>query len=291
MKEEALNDALLRQFILGKVSDEVRQRLEELFLTDAVMRERVLAAEQDLIEDYLEDSLTTEDKERFVLRYAQTPAQQRKLRIARSIKDWAATETAAISAVPSTEERQMDSPIVASSIWSRVGERVWRRPVFVLAVAAVAIVALMLGIVWVSRWMEQRRHSSIEQELAQLNTPSSLGLTPPGMEVKTLTPLTFRGSSSSPELELRNEAPVVELRLLWVRREQYPTYQAAVRRIRDDKTFTIPGLRVEEDDEKKVRLRLSPHILTRGTYQIKLTGLAADGTAGPTEAYQFTVGE
>ena len=67
MTEETLTDALLREFLLGKVNDEERERIESLFLTDSQTRERVLVLEQDLIEDYLEDSLTEEDKERFLI--------------------------------------------------------------------------------------------------------------------------------------------------------------------------------------------------------------------------------
>ena len=34
MKEELLTDALLREFLLGKVDEEERERIESLFLTD-----------------------------------------------------------------------------------------------------------------------------------------------------------------------------------------------------------------------------------------------------------------
>ena len=52
MKEEAATDVLLRQFLLGKIDDEARQRIECLFLTDSLTKERILAAEQELIDDY-----------------------------------------------------------------------------------------------------------------------------------------------------------------------------------------------------------------------------------------------
>ena len=58
MNEEILTDALLREFLLGKVDDEEVARIESLFLTDSEARERVLVIEQELIEDYLENSLT-----------------------------------------------------------------------------------------------------------------------------------------------------------------------------------------------------------------------------------------
>ena len=76
MKEDSVTDALLREFLLGKLADADRERMEGLFLTDSATRERVLALEQDLVDDYLEDGLSQGDKVRFVSRYARTDEQR-----------------------------------------------------------------------------------------------------------------------------------------------------------------------------------------------------------------------
>jgi hypothetical protein len=102
MKKEILTDAVLREFLLGKVDDEEAARIESLFLTDSQAREKVLVIEQELIEDYLEDSLTAEDREKFLLRYGQTAAQLQQLRITKAIKDWAVRENASVQTVPTS---------------------------------------------------------------------------------------------------------------------------------------------------------------------------------------------
>ena len=102
MKEESITDASLREFLLGKLADEELERVENLYLTDSQTRERVLALEQDLIEDWLENSLSEEDKERFLARYADTDEQRRKLRITKSIKDWAVTQATTSLATAAT---------------------------------------------------------------------------------------------------------------------------------------------------------------------------------------------
>ena len=290
MKEDALNDALLRQFLLGKVDDEVREQIESLFLTDAEIRERVLSAEQDLIEDYLEDSLGTEDRERFVLRYAQTPEQQRKLRINRSIKDWAVRESTQLPPNARQAVGAADRTESAVSVWRRLRETLRGRPVLVLPLIAVFVLTIVLAIVGFNRWREQQRHFALEQELARLNSPSSLRDVQQGNDVATLTPVTLRGGASPAELKPRADAPFLELRLRWIRPGEYRSYEAVVRRIRDSKTYTIPDLRVEDGDGKTIRLRLPREILGRGTYQIQLIGLTNDGSASPTEEYQFTLG-
>ena len=41
MKEESVTDALLREFLLGKLGEEDRETVEDLFLTDFPFRERL----------------------------------------------------------------------------------------------------------------------------------------------------------------------------------------------------------------------------------------------------------
>jgi hypothetical protein len=275
MKEEAVTDALLREFLLGKVNDAEREQIEGLFLIDAQARERVLALEQDLIEDYLEDNLTPEDKERFLARYAQTEDQRRELRISKSIKDWAVAEAGA----PQTTA-------AAVSVWSRLWTRLRLRPVFFVPITVAIVIAVVLAVVWLNGRREQRRHLAIEQELAQLNSPASLREDPPQMSSFELKPVALR-SESATDITPGNQAPIVELRLPWIQKERYSTYKAELHRIDDDKTFTIPDL--QEDDQGLIRLRLQTSMLRRGSYLIQLRGFANDGTASSPAEYKFTV--
>jgi hypothetical protein len=264
MNDESIDDAFLREFLLGKVNDEERGRIEDLFLIDPQAKERVLGVEQDLIEDYLEGTLTTADRERFVSRYAQTPEQRRRLRITKSIKDWAIAEAA--SSAPAKKSR-----------WSFLGFR----PAFAIPIAATAIIVIVVAAVWYSG---RAGHSAIEQELAQLNLPSRLREGPVSLE---LAPVTVRGADSQAQLNRQlSENEVVELRLLWIQKERYPSYQATIRRVGDNQSYTIPNLQPESDG-KAIRLKLPAHLLGKGTYQINLSASDASASA---EEYTFTIG-
>ena len=260
-----IDDAFLREFLLGKVSDEDRGRIEDLFLTDSQAKERVLGVEQDLIEDYLEGMLTAADSERFVSRYAQTEEQRRRLRITKSIKDWAIAESA--STVPAKAS----------------GRRAWFgfRPVFVIPIAATALIMIVVAALWLNRRAE---HSAIEQELAQLNAPSNLREGPVSIE---LSPVTVRGAEPQARLNTSSLESGVVLRLLWIQKERYPSYQAEIRRVGDTQSFVVRNLQPESDG-KAIRLKLPARLLNRGTYQIHLSGIAADGTASAPEEYTFT---
>ncbi|HKR13306.1 MAG TPA: hypothetical protein VJT15_14685 [Pyrinomonadaceae bacterium] len=286
MKEEATTDALLRQFLLGKVEDEERERIESLFLTDSSMRDRVLAVEQDLVEDYLEGLLSSGDREAFLLHYAQTAEQERKLRITKSIKDWAGTG----SETTETHEAKADSldqPRPSTSLWNRLFERLRARPVFLLPIAAVVVLAVVVAIVWFNYRKEQQRQFAIEQEVARLNDPATLRDVPPGPDVLTLGPGTLRGERQS-ELKLRSDEQAVELRLLWQGRESYSTYRVVMRRLNEDRSIVNTNL-APESGGKSIRLRLPSYGLSRGTYVINLTGIAADGSAGEIAEYSLMV--
>jgi anti-sigma factor RsiW len=269
MKEEILTDTLLRQYLLGRVDDAERQRIEKLFITDSQARERVLAAEQELIEDYLEDSLSTADKEIFLAQYARTPEQQRKLRITGSIKDWAITKATAPS---------------GSSLWSRFRERLQLRPVFVVPVVATVLIAIVIASIWL---VERRRSLALEREVAELNSFSSLSQNPPQMVPLQLTPVSVRSGEAQNQLTKRADIRVVDLDLLLIQRERYPAYHAVVHRFGEKRS--IVTVDIEAKDSNKIRLRLPAELFDKGSFQIELSGLAADGSVGPSEEYTFVV--
>lgn len=275
MKEQPVTDALLRQFLLGKVDDEERQRIESLFLTDPLSRERILAAEQDLIEDYLDDGLTPADRDKFLQHYGETPTQRRKLRIAKTVQDWVTGGAALTPSAPATV-----------SGWSRWRARMRLKPVLVIPIAVTAMIAIVVATVLVNRQWEQR---NLEEELARLNSAASLREVPTDLLAMELRPGSVRSVESENRLIKRSDVRIVELKLLWIQRERYPKYQAVVRRFSGEWQYVIRELQSENRGGQIIRVRLPIRILTRGLYQIFLSGVAADGTVSSPEEYTFTV--
>lgn len=278
MKEDPMTDARLREFLLGKLDDEDRARIEDLFLTDPSTRERVLALEEELIEDYLEDGLSQEDKERFLALYAQTSEQQLRIRISGAIKDWAIREARAPRSI--TTRRP---------VWNRLWTWLRLKPHFLVPIAVTTVIAVVLAVALLNSRMGQRKHLAIEQELAQLNSPASLREAAPGMTSFDLSPVTVRSEETQNQIKIPAGTRVIELRLPWIQKERYSSYDAEVRRLRDDKTFTIRNL-VGESDGGALRLRLLADLLTRGNYQINVTGTSPGGLSSSQE-YSFVVTE
>jgi hypothetical protein len=278
MKKEPVTDALLREFLLGRLADEDRERIEALFLTDALTRERVLALEQDLIDDYLEDGLNKEDKERFVSRYARTDEQRHQLRINSAIRDWAIREANA-----------PHSAAVPLSVWSRLWTWLRLNPRLVVPIAVAIMIAVVLAIVWRNSLVEQRKHWALEQELAQLNSPASVREVLPAMTSVDLRPVSVRSVESQAEIRIPTGIRFIELQLPWIQKERYPSYRAEVRRLGDSESFTILNLQADSNGGYVIRLRLPTRMLTTGHYQIKLTGVDTTGSASSSEEYSFVV--
>ena len=245
------------------------------------MNESVLAAEQKLIDDYVEERLSPADREMFLSFYGDTATQRRKLRIAKSIQEWAQTQ----STTPLLNDER------SISTWGRLLERLRLRPVLIIPIAVAASIAIVAAFAWVNSRRTERdtQYLAIQQELAQLNSPSSLREVPPGLSLLTLKPGSVRSVESEAELKKSAESSTAELRLLWTQPEEFPTYQALLRRPGDDQPHTIPDLKAVNENGKFIRVRLPFHWLTRGNYQIELSGVSADGTKTTSEVYSFTV--
>jgi anti-sigma factor RsiW len=282
MKEQPLTDALLRQYLLGRVDEEERQRIESLFITDSEIKERLLIVEQELTDDYLDDRLPAEDRQIFRRHYANTPAQQRRLRIAKSINDWIDTAGTAV------DERAAAATV---SVWSRLWALLKEHRRIVIPVAATAMIAIVILAVWLSGWIDERsRERSNQQKIARVNDRSQLNEVPPSqVQLLALTPIAVRSGDSQNELVKRVDVQAVELRLAWPQPDRYSTYRAVVRLTGTANSLTVNELKLEDDGF--IRLRLHAYELERGLYQIQLTGITREGGTGTEQQYQLTVRE
>jgi hypothetical protein len=275
VNKDVMNEATLREFLLGKLDDEERNHIETLFLTDETVREQILIVEQALIDDYLEEELAPEDVERFLARFAQTEEQRQKLRITKAIIDRARSSS-------STQA----GPVLTST-WSRL-RRSYLKPIFVVPIAVVIVIACVLGIVWRNWSEEKRKHQAIEQELAQLNLPARMREVPAQLVTLELRPVAVRSIEPQAQLNVNTESRFVELHLSWIQKERSSTYLAEVRRVGSSEVFSFP-LQVVSASDPTIRLRLPVHLLTRGNYLVRLISIAPDGTTGFSEEYSFAV--
>lgn len=284
MKETPVTEQVARSFLLGEVDPALRQRIESLFLTDREARETILIVEDSLLEEYLEGTLASSEAKKFLERYATNPKERKRLRITKSIREYAVENAPPISRpISSLEKLRLALPGWPTN--QRLG----------LPVLASIVIVLIMVAVWFMLRMNQRvreanQQTSIERQLADVNAPASLSTNPPQMLSITLSPISVRSVQSSSAIILQPSARLVELHLLWAQREEYPTYQAELSRVEGTKAFTLPSLHLEKDQGVRlVRLRIPADLLPAGLYRIRLRGMASVSAPSAAEEYDFQV--
>lgn len=296
MRELKDDDILIRRFLLGELDEREREQIEGRFISDSRFRENVLVVEDDLVEDYLEDCLAVDEKEKFVANFLGLPRQRRKVRIAKSVKEYVRAEVAARSA----SEREELQPVPDRRRyfdWLRA-----RKRILLIPVAAALTIGIVFGVIWLAELQrlktlnaqEQSRRLAIEHELAELNALSSSGQTTPANQVFSvaLLPISVRAAGAQTKLSPPADATVALLWLVLAGRE-YPSYQAVLQKVGTKDQFTIPNLHVENGPGGRlIPVRIPTHLLTRGLYHLRLTGVADEnGKLVQAGDYDFMVAD
>lgn len=286
MKEEVVKDAAIRRFLLEEADERERERIEGLFLTEPEVYKKILIAEDDLIEDYLDNSLAPSDRDKFLAHYGRLAEERRNLRITRAIRDYAVAEATTFQPVTSTNRNR-------GTFLSTLR---LRRPGFLVPVAAGLIIAFIIAMFWLiesrsRRAQENNRRAAIEREIDDLNETSRLRGVPSQTVSLVLPPVSVRSAGPQTELLPQTDTRVVELQLVWIQKQQYPSYRGVLRRVGNADLYAVSNLHLEKTSGgNTVPLRLPIHLLNRGQYQVSLIGIDSDGTPSQSEEYGFSFG-
>ena len=97
MKEQSEDEVVLRQYLLGALTQEEHALVEErLFLNPDYFRQ-LQAAEDDLIDDYVYEELPVADRDRFETHFLSDPVRRQDLKIAQALRKYIAVEAEAKS--------------------------------------------------------------------------------------------------------------------------------------------------------------------------------------------------
>ena len=309
MAELTSEDLRMRQFLLGELGEHEREELEQLVLTEGGTRDKLLMAEDDLIEEYLEGSLRGKERESFLRQFLSIPHQRNKLRIAKSLRRFAREEAnidtvpieprvrneAEIDTVPIKphviSEADIDTVPITPLPKAHAQSRMWSfQGLLVYApIAAVIVVAVALGVVWYAKYRggieRENQRQAVERELAELNA-SDQDL--PAGQISTLTVPPFSPRSVIANSSSSFKGPVVELRLV-PGTQQAERYNAVLQKVGSSDKYLVSNLKLNQDGDKTVHLRIPTRLLTPGTYTVQLSGLAQNGSVKTSSEYNFEI--
>ncbi|HEV7681497.1 MAG TPA: hypothetical protein VGO68_05210 [Pyrinomonadaceae bacterium] len=277
MKEIGKEHNLIRQYLLGKLTETEQERLEELFMTDPEYREEMLIVEEELIEGYLDNSLSLEDKGRVASHLLSTSEQVQRLEVARALNRYCADRPTASVATTENQlnDRVPDRPTMVSS------SSVFRKRVVVYSLAAVLLAVALAGI-WslLSTW----RDPDFGREFALLNSREGRSRKPD--LVVTLFPGTLRGSESV-KVSPGGRENTAELMLV-LTSGGYSSYRVTLRGGNIQEQYSVSNLEaVLSNNGRSVPVRISTTHLAPGDYFLELAGLTPTGAFEGVADYRF----
>lgn len=158
MKQPAINEQLVRRYLLGDLPRRERERVEAGLLTDDHYYQSLTALEEevedDLIDEYLHGELTESERENFNRVFLTSPERLHKFKVLKDLKEHAGTVAHGEVSDPKTIDSNTSYgwiPAIA----------LFQNPLFGLSSAA-ALTLVLLCCVWL--WI---RSNSLEAQLRQ----------------------------------------------------------------------------------------------------------------------------
>jgi len=305
MKEQLVDDDLVRRFLLGQVSAQEEDEIAALMFEDPEKFSQLESVEDDLIDEFLEDELSPADKEGFETHFLSQPGRRHNLKLSRALHQHFEQEDVP-AVVPVVPVVPPDNRISVFGLFKI------SRPALQFSLAA-AILILVVVAVWLyvrNRQSQQPQPFEAHKEQGATPAPTSVPSIEPSpslaqgenknsvpspqkhepapVQAAVLMPLTVtRSEAQSLELPARSTNVFVELPL--IDQTRYNSYDATLKS--DDGTVlkSWPRLTAKRLKTGRGLLINIPLALLKPQelYHITVSGKSADGTSHEVHSYDF----
>lgn len=167
----------IRSYLLGKLSLEEQQRLEERLLTDNKLFEQLQVIEEDLIDDYVAGTLPASDLERADKHLLSAPQRRQDVRFARAMSRYV-SERSAVNQVAGETEKLTQG----SSWWQRLSAlfRI-ENPLVGFALASLLLISVLACL---ALWLRSER---LQRQFDQLSSARNSPIPQPGANPQLAT--------------------------------------------------------------------------------------------------------
>lgn len=312
------------RYLLGTLSDEERDRFEEMYFSDNAAFEEVEIAEGELVDRYVRGELSKSDQARFEAVVAGSPRLADRVEFARVWKDKLARASEARPVVSATETYKPSE--AGASWWSRLfGSTAAPRFAVAFSVLLVLVGGLALLFGWLrvreeSRRLQaqqaalEQRQRELDQQAADLKSqmeqlanrtpspPPSESPRPVSVEVPspiqsqpilafTLSSGTIRGGNASEKRDFKISPGTIWVQIsLRVADTSYPSYQATIFDVDRQSVFNSAGLKIKGDSSVGIlTISVPPKRLPAGDYTISLLGRTPSGATEGVADYSFRI--
>ncbi|HKQ78213.1 MAG TPA: hypothetical protein VJ810_31225 [Blastocatellia bacterium] len=323
MKDERANEEALERYLLGQLSEEEQQQIEQRFFDDEQFYQRLLEVEDELRCAYAQGALPRAQQAQFERRFLIFADERKRVELARDML----AELPRVSVEePFSPASRRSGPKTARS-WLRWSFG-WQSPAWGFALAAALVI--IAGSVWLlfetarlryqlsqlrseraadeqrlerrsaeeralaqqlSQQLEKERamRAQLERELglrdAQPTAPSSR----PTVIALLLTPGLVRGGGETKRLTLPPDVRQAQFRLE-LTGAAHSRYNAVLLNSDGREVWRRAGLQARLDGVRRVIiLNIPARFLAEDDYELKLAGLDEDGQPARAASYYFTI--
>lgn len=306
MKEQLVDDDLVRRFLLGQVSPQEEGEIAALMFEDPEKFSQLESVEDDLIDEFLQEELSPADKEGFETHFLSQPGRRHNLKLSQALHQHFDQEDVP-AVVPVVPVVPPDNRVSVFGLFKI------SRPALRFSLATAAILILVVIAVWLyvrNRQLQQPAPFEARKEQGATPTPTSVPSIEPSpslaqgenknsvpspqkhepapVQAVVLMPLTVsRSEVQSLALPTRGANVLVELPL--INETRYNSYDATLKS--DDGTVlknwpTLTAKRLKTGRGLLVNIPLAL-LKPQELYRITVSGKSADGTSHEVHRYEF----
>lgn len=308
MKEQLVDDDLVRRFLLGQVSPQEEGEIAALMFEDPEKFSQLESVEDDLIDEFLQEELSPADKEGFETHFLSQPGRRHNLKLSRALHQHFDKEDAP-AVVPVIPVVPLDNRVSVLGLFKI------SRPALRFSLAAAAVLMVLVIAIWLYvRVRESQQPAPFEarKEQGATPTPSATGVPsiepspslaqgenknsvpspqkhePAPVQAVVLMPFGATRSEVQPlALPTRGANVFVELPL--ISETRYNSYDATLKS--DDGTVlkswsTLTARRLKTGRGLLINIPLGL-LKPQELYRITVNGKSADGTSHEVHRYEF----
>jgi anti-sigma factor RsiW len=302
----------LTRYVLGDLSPEDRQRLEEEYLADDAVWEQLGTVENDLIDSYVRGDLPEQHREQLEQHFLDSHEKYERVEVARLLMDNKIRRS--ITAAPVEYHKQHDSWLEWLVEFAGGRQRAVKFVVGAIAAPGLAVVAVAAFLIPQNRHLQtelgrlQSQQAALQSHIEQLEQQSriaSAGENTAGnstrdldqREPATISALLIPGLSRQTEQQNTSGVLQIPATASWVRlmldlqRDQYRQYQVVIETPEGNRVGRAEGLASEPGKQggRIVSVRLASQALKKGDYVITLSGQKAGGGLEVVDSYSLSV--
>lgn len=283
MEPRIFDQALIRKYLLGDISNEEQEGIEQRLLIDKEFTEEISMTRTEMVDDYVTGNLSLKERQEFEKHFLSTPEHIRIMEIGKALNN-------------RLEDHSRDFPIKTSPPLAPYHVRNLN---VIISLTACAILVVAAYFVWglvkrrqpnnqATEAQQQRR--ILENELMKLNRPAT-GSAQTTLAVVSLNlkPILVRDIGENRSVVIPKNPSIVRLQLeLPV--DRYQSYRAALQTNEGVDLAILDGLReASQNNGKAVVLDLPSWLMRPGSYQIRLSTVLTSGQSEYITQYPFEI--